>query len=214
MPLEHYSGGGAVSEREDEFRTLFSGRGLRTYHATRLLPHEVENVRRRGLRLLTEELVRDRIEAAFRHGYVSREVADELLKGHVFATREHDNRERRVCFFLSTRVLSERVGNVWYLMTRWGGEAISFSSRSAAFGEHLKKLGRPAVVVADLDISEPHATHRAWPGILHAFVAKYLGNRDAGASLHYTRDVEGGRVVEIWTPGHRRYGQFKELPSE
>ncbi len=212
VKLEHYSGGGELSEREDEFRALFAGKRLRAYHCTRLLPHEIEDVRRGGLRLLTEDLVRRRIEEATIHGYVSRQLGDELLQGHVFATREHDNREKRVCFFLSTNVLRERVGSVWYLMTLWGGEAISFSSRSSAFEEHLKNLGTPAVIVVDLDISDPHRTHHAWPGILHAFVAKYLGERDADADVHYTRNVEGTRVVDVWTPGHPRYDEFKELP--
>ena len=44
-------------------------------------------------------------------------------------------------------------------MRYWGGEALSFSSRSPAFEQHLEKIGVPAVVAADLDLSEPHKTH-------------------------------------------------------
>lgn len=92
---------GLFSEREDEFRSLFSGRALRAFHCTRLLPHEEDWIRNRGLLLFTEQLVTERIERAVGVGAVTRQTADELLRSHVFATREHDNREKQVCFFLS-----------------------------------------------------------------------------------------------------------------
>lgn len=103
---------GLFSEREDEFRSLFSGHALRAFHCTRLLPHEEEWIRNRGLLLLTEQLVMERIERAVDVGAVTRQTADDLLRSHVFATREHDNREKQVCFFLSPRVFEDRVGAV------------------------------------------------------------------------------------------------------
>lgn len=48
---------------EDEFRELLSGRLLRAYHCTRLLPHEVRMVRETGLRPLSADLLCERIES-------------------------------------------------------------------------------------------------------------------------------------------------------
>lgn len=117
-----------------------------------------------------------------------------------------------MCFFLSTYVLRERVGSVWYLMGYWGGEAISFSSRASEYEHHLERIGVPAIVVVDLDMSEPWRTHHAWPGILHAFGARYLGKKGADADIFYTRDIEGSRIVDVWTPGDPSYDLYKELP--
>lgn len=162
--------------------------------------------------MLTEELVRDRIRDVTSRNIISVALAEDLKVGHVFATNEFSNRHNQICFFLSTNVLRDQVGGVWNLMRYWGGEALSFSSRSLDFKQHLERVGAPAVVVADLDLSEPHETHAVWPGLLRAFVGRYLGEREAGGDVFYRRDVEGSRIVEVWAPGHPRYDSFKELP--
>lgn len=95
--LEHYSGGGPLSDREDEFRALLVGRGLRAFHCTRLLDYEIENVREHGLRLLTEDLVRGRIQEAARRDDIPSKLADELLRGHVFVQLTNTTIERTRC---------------------------------------------------------------------------------------------------------------------
>ncbi len=210
-PLGSFSNGGGLAEREDEFRSLFAGRSIRAFHCTRLLDHEVERIRRNGLLLLTERLVNDRIENAIVHGDISRKLGDELLKAHVFSTREHDNRENMLWFFLSTYVLRDRVGSVWILMRFWGGEAISFSDKSLGYLELLEELGQPTIVVVDLDLSGSNRVHRASPGLLRAFVGRYLGEKDADSVIRYVADVPGERVVDIWQPGHPKYEAFRNL---
>jgi hypothetical protein len=150
---------GVFSEREDDFRSLFSDTSIRAFHATRLLPHEERDVRHRGLRVLTEGLVIDRIERAVDAGGLSRKTADRLLRSHVF-THEWDHREGQVCFFLSRYVLARQVGAVSGLLRYWGGEAMSMSSKSLEHRDALEQLGRPAIVAADLDLSGSRQTHR------------------------------------------------------
>lgn len=212
-PLGHWPGGGILDERESAFREAFEGAAVRAFHATRLLPHEIEAIRDSGLRMLTEDLVLSRIREAATAGFLDAHLVKELESGHVFATREFENRENQICFFLSTSVLEHRPGSVRNLMRYWGGEALSFSKRSSVFEQHLERLGVPAVVIADLDLTaSPNEIHRVWPGLLRAFAGRYVGERLAGASVHYGHDVDASRIADVWTPGHPRYDQFKELP--
>lgn len=83
-------------ENEDPFRELFRGSVLRAYHATRLLPHEVEGIRSHGLRLASEELVTSRLSQAFEVGLIDETLRGALFAGSVFAKRDADNRKDQV----------------------------------------------------------------------------------------------------------------------
>jgi hypothetical protein len=57
-------------EEEGEFRSLLEGNLVRAYHCTRQLDHEVEMIREQGLRMLTEQLLVDRVNALWRTGTI------------------------------------------------------------------------------------------------------------------------------------------------
>lgn len=105
---EYISDLNLTTEEEDAFRTLLSGHHVTAYHVSRLLPHEVDGIKRDGLRQLTEDLVRDRILAAGQNGFLTHDEALALNSAHVFAAGEARNRENRVCFFLSETTLTDR----------------------------------------------------------------------------------------------------------
>lgn len=70
---------------EEQVTPLLGGRPLRTYHATRLLPHEVDSVRSAGLRALSPEHVEQRIADAHAVGAISGQEADRLRAQSVYA---------------------------------------------------------------------------------------------------------------------------------
>ena len=80
---------------DGDIRAALQGRRIRAYHATRLLVHEVDGIRRHGLRVFSRELFEDRINAAYAHGHLTGAERDELQSAHMFAVGEDSARGDR-----------------------------------------------------------------------------------------------------------------------
>lgn len=195
---------------EDRFRAQLPG-PLRAYHATRLLPHEVSDIREHGLRPLTRDLVHRRVDDALAHGHITLQERDALHGVNVFDTHDADGRRDQVCLFLSRRVLDEDIAAVWRLLTIWGGEGIHMADGSTEFRPLLTSLGQPAIVVVDVDLHEPHHTHPVWPGVLKCFVGRQLGFREWGADVMIQGPVPATAIVDVWQPGHPEFDRHGEL---
>jgi hypothetical protein len=194
---------------EDTFVDLLAGRRLRMYHCTRLLDVEVDAVREQGLRVLSRELMADKIRAAVDVGALTAAEGEQLGRAHVFAVGEHDNRDQRVCLVLSARPLDSKPHGVRPLMRTWGGEALSMSSGALAWRDRLEQLGRPTVVVVDVRLTAG-AGHSVYPGVLKTFVGAALG-LEVGADVHYRAAVPGSSVVEVWRPGDASYDVLRAV---
>jgi hypothetical protein len=196
-------------EREDEFRALVGDR-LLAFHCTRLLDHELDAVRREGVRPLTRELVDERINAAHARGYLSDVDRARLRQRNVFALGAAQHREKRVCLVLGRAGLDD--SGVHPLMSRWGGEAIYMadpdSTELAAF------IGRPAVVVAAIDLSISHTVSPTFPSLGKLFVGAALGTGGRYADVLLQAPVPAADVLVIWQPGDADYDRHPTLPRE
>ncbi|MFD7533671.1 hypothetical protein ACFV8E_39725 [Streptomyces sp. NPDC059849] len=189
-------------------RRSLAGRQLRVFHATRLLIHEAESIRVSGLRPLTEQLVHDRQNQALSRGYIS--DAEHTALRDVSLFRIEGQRKgaldlsERVCFAstrypLRAHALDDQLSN-------WGGEV---QYNNAAWREidsdRVKKLGRPAVVVALIDGSDPELSHVSMPDLIVTFVGGRLGLHDAGVTIHHRGPVRGEQIEAILHPGDPEY---------
>lgn len=200
-------------EGEERFLQVLRGSTIRAYHCTRLLEHELAGIRAHGLRRLTAELVLERIEKALEYKAITPAEAEQLRKGHAFATGDEENREGRVCLF-SNRQTMDDAHSVKDLLGIWGGEAI-YSHVGTEWEPRLKKLGRPAVVVVDLDVNQPpqgKKEHYVTPSVLAGFISVELGFEDPGFEIHFMGDIPATQVADIWTPGHPEYDRHRDLP--
>ena len=204
LDLEH--------EDEDAFTALFADRCLVAYHATRLLDHEVAGIRANGLRRASYELVLDRIAAAHAEAAIDDELRERLVDANVFAERDSSGRENQVCAVLSRESFNRQHRGFGYLLNEWGGELIGMSSGGAGLRPQLRTLGRPAIVVAALDLAQSWKTHYCAPSLHKAFVGGLLELEDQGATVHYRADVGPERVVDIGQPGHPEYDRHVALP--
>ena len=208
---EHTNDLAVLFEGEDDFRALLSGCLVRAYHATRLLEHEVQMIRTQGLRLLSVELVTEKIEAAREQSCISPGECDLLKAAHVFAVGEETNRSGECSFFLPVSMLDFRSSGVNPLLSSWGGEALGMSSGAQQLPDRLVELGRPAIVVADIDLSP--GRHLVFPGIQQLFVGRYLGLDNVLASVHYSSPVSADDIVAMWQPGGDEFDRFEGLCS-
>ncbi len=200
---------------EDEFRALLAGYPLLAYHATRLLDQEVAMLRAQGLRPLTADLLTDRIEAAFANGCVTEEERARLQGAHLFAKgqgRDMEVRPNTVNLFLSQHALREEPDSVSALLTTWGGEGIYMTSGGYELRPMLRKLGRPALVVVKVDLSDSWRTHFVHPHLRMVFVANFIQPGGLGASVAYHAPVPPEQVVAIWQPSDPEYDEFDGLP--
>ena len=188
---------------------LLSGCLLRAYHSTRLLDHEVARIRSQGLRLLSANLLGDKIRSAFDNGNISAHERDHLLGGHVFAMGNADNRRDQICLTLSRRIFTSSPFGVELLLSVWGGEGMR-----EPHNEHLlRSLGRPAIIVAHLDLTIP-GHHFFFPRLENVFVGALLGLRDVGADVFFRSPIPADRVEAIWQPGSPGYDVFERLPRD
>jgi hypothetical protein len=197
-------------EEEAGFRRALRDRSVKVYHATRLLDYEMERIRLEGLQPASVTLAVSRIEAAQAAGFIDTEERAAILSGGFFARESLEHREGNVCFFSSRKVLDD-VSPIWSLMTTWGGEIIYFDLRhDPRIGPRLKALGRPAIVVAGIDLSDTGPVRHAFPGVAAAFVGKRLGLHDPDMDIFHAGVA--GEILDIWTPGDKDYDQHRNLP--
>lgn len=171
------------------FHEALSGRPVVLYHATRMTPREVEDVRTNGLRLLTPELAQERIENAVLDGHLTPD------EGRFYATSRcarSENRRGRVWCFADRRGLRE-VGSTIHLLRIWGGEGINqaWNTRSEE-SRRLWDVGLPTVIVVAIDAAWPE---RMNPGWMSALV---LGQ---GADVMFTRPIPAECVQAVHHPG-------------
>jgi len=203
-----------VLEEEDEFRALLRGHHLRAYHCTRLLDHELVAIRKEGLRPLTPDLISDRLRAALASRDITRSERHVLLAGHVFATNEHGHRDNQVCLILSRSVMDERPFRCEPLLATWGGEGIYMSSGTQPLSERLAEIGKAAIVVAAIDLSDPQSVHPVFPGVFKTFLGVALSLENRSSDVFYKRSVPPSCISAIWQPGDPEYDRHAELPCE
>jgi hypothetical protein len=175
-------------ELEAQFRGQLAGYLVRAFHYTRLLPHERSTILSQGLRVLSADLLSERIESARFVGAISSAEAAIFHKAHVFAVGEEKYREGQVCFVLSRRLFDRDPDACLPLLTTWGGEGLYSSSGSVAFRKRLKSLGVPTMIVAVLAI-EDASKHKIYPALHKVFVGSLLRLPDVGADVFYRAAV-------------------------
>lgn len=200
---------------DTRFDEAMAGELLLAYHCTRLLPHEAEDIRRDGLRLLDQDLTVSRIQQAEQHGHLSPEQAEELLANTVFARHDTRGRLGQICAVVGRNGFNHDISGVWPLLNTWGGEAIYWAHDRKPSEIYLRQLGTPSIVVISLDLEQPSADrrHSFFPDLEKAFVGRVLNLDGVGSSAHYRAPVSPEHVLDIWQPGSDEYDRHRELPE-
>jgi hypothetical protein len=167
-------------------------------------------IRTQGLRLLTPDLVRDRIDAAHRFGYIKDNELNDFHSSHVFAAREQEHRENGADVIVGTNPFVDQARGCSALLSIWGGEAMYMSSRRIG-EDRLIKLGRPSIVVAHMLFDPPERVASYSRTLLRAFVGMRLGLHEPATQLKLRTPLEPTEIVAIWHPGDPEYERFDGL---
>jgi hypothetical protein len=197
-------------EVEDEFRLLLGGHGVLAFHCTRLLDHEVRAIRRHGLRMLTRELIQERIAGARSRNCMTDGQQNALLTRNVFARQEAHGREGQVCLVCGRAAFSEPGNGCEPLLGGWGGEGLN----GGPFGNPWDLgIGAPALVVARVDLSVSHRISPTFPDLSKLFIGTLLGTDLTWGDVFLRSAVSPGDVLDIWQPGHPEYDRHGGLPA-
>lgn len=192
--------------RDHEFRTLLSGHKLVAFHCTRLLDHEVAMVREEGLRPLTFDLIKTRIDRADAEGFLGPGDRALLTSKNVFAVDNATRaREGRISLLLGEANLDAAAQGVKPLLSTWGGEGM----RGGPQTRSVLRLGKPSVVVVRLDLGSD-ADIAYIRSVSGAFVMKVLG-ADPCCEFQVRSPVPAEDILDIWQPGDAAYDRHEDL---
>lgn len=200
------------SDDERRMDAVLRGHRLLVYHCTRLLPHENGMIRTAGLRLLTHELVRDRIDQAHAHAHITDDEREAFHDSHVFAAGGHRNRENGASVIVGTWPFHGRPHACNPLLSIWGGEAM-YMSGERINEQRLRQLGRPSIVVAQLLFDPPERIASYSRTLLRAFVGTRLGLEEPSTQLHLREPLLPEEIADVWHPGDPNYDRFPGLPQ-
>jgi hypothetical protein len=195
---------------EAEVEAALAGANIRLYHATRLLPVEVERVRAEGLRLLDINLIGDRLDTAVQAGALTNADRDLILATNAL-NDPYTHRPGLLYAVTTTLAFSDDISGVWRLLGFWGGEAVYIAHEDAALGQRLSRIGVPAIVVFTAPAAREDDNCR--PGRTHVLVGTLLELEDVDADFVLRQPVPAEAVEDVWMPGHSAYDRFPLLPS-
>ncbi|WP_331731594.1 hypothetical protein [Kitasatospora sp. NBC_01300] len=198
---------------DEQVRTMLAGRLLRTYHVTRLLDYEVEDVRTLGLLALTETSLKSRVALAVEKGFLLESDLPALEQSTAFQ-HERPSVARSRLGEVSLASSRQPLAQPWplKLLSKWGGEVRQFGpvSTNAEF-DRIRRLGRPTLVVAGIDASTPPAK-AAGRELLFDFIGVHLRLSGNGVTIHYGADIPNRQILEICHPGHAEYDRHTHFP--
>jgi hypothetical protein len=199
-----------VDHHEAELVGELDGWVLRAYHCTRLLGHEAQDIRDQGLRLYDDGLVRNRLDAALRHGHLTEVEHAQLLARATYGR----HRVGTVCMIIGKSAFENHAHQLRRLLATWGGEGIYIGHENGQgpLYSRLRKLGRPTIVIAHVDLAVAGRS-RVWPGIAKVFVGAALELVDPNAQVTCSVAIPPAAIERLVQPGDPEYDRYSELPS-
>lgn len=193
---------------EARLGAVLDGHQIACYHATRLLPHEVDAIIRHGMRVLSDELLRDKVRGAVRHhpDLIDDATAESMTTmGPLTWQGTRDGRVGRLWVVAPFAMFAEHgLSGFGGLLGSWGGEALGWlSNESPSVAEAAARLtaASTATIVAMAVDATTLRTRPLWP----ILVGLHLDLIGPGQEWAVTEDVPAGRVVDLLHPVDPRW---------
>lgn len=175
-------------------------RTIRTWHYTRLAPHEIEEITTQGIRPSTLDTISVRLRRMVEHGYLSREFADELFRASPFHSDQLGPRSNK--FWMTSQPLPIDDGGVEPLLNMWGGESVSFTHYRKSVGKILGGIGAACVVELATPLGFTPDSYSAAKAVAGAFARTLKVRADGFAfDLYTTKSLGPNHVLAIHHEG-------------
>ena len=135
---------------------------------------------------------------------------DSVPAVHHRSARGKDDGEGQIRFVVGSSSFQASPTGCDDLMSIWGGEALYMGAVEAEL--LTRGLGRPTLVVAQIDLSVSHTVSPSFPALNRLFAVVVLGTEKLTADVFYRADVPPGDVIAIVQPGNPEYDRHQGLP--
>lgn len=200
----------AAWETDEAFRELLGDRLLALYHATRLLPHEVDAIRREGLVVLDEthrSLRLDRVIELYREEFHSDKLEQLRDAGPLSWNASHRNaRLGRLWGVTPLQAAFDGAGSgLTVFLEHWGGESFYWANESSPeLRETIDLLtarSQPAIVEVGIHATALNTYTKLWP----IFVAQLDAWDEPWHEFSTEESIPPERVVEVLDPMSGRW---------
>lgn len=187
-----------------------------TFHCARLLRHELDLIRREGLRPFSRSLFDRKIAGAQHSGSITPKQADGLSQGNMYGCGDlpaRGNREGQVWLNAGLAGLNDDPEAFSELLLHWGGEGIYFATGTTKMRPLLRSLGTPTIVLVALPAIARGRPHSWWGPFGNLLLAGHRGIA-AHSDVVCWSEVEPSAVLGFWQPGDESYDRFQHLPQD
>lgn len=162
----------------EDFAEILCNYEMVFFHATKLLPHEIDNIKIKGLISASKELYENKITQAFKNGYLLKNDYEKLILGNIW---EKENRRNKVFTFINPDNIVHNSLN-YYLYNYWGGEIINQNKNWRKF-KVLNNIGIPCIITIKYSLSLLRKnSDSCFKEILKKIIYEY-NNKDSVPSL-------------------------------
>ncbi|SEP47298.1 hypothetical protein SAMN04490178_1441 [Propionispora vibrioides] len=173
------------------------------YHCTRLTPTEISAIYREGMKVLSPDLIRSRLNSAREHGHLSQTEFEYLANSPKIKANLHNLHGTRTgnLWFCPNRSTLKECSAVYRLFRSWGGEAMycGHENDGHILGT-LRTIGVPCIVKCSIPISDadqypPNYVER----FLSYFISKDIEYPEpsAGFDMYIKRDLKVSEVLKV-----------------
>lgn len=194
---------------EADLRAAIAGKRVLAYHASCLLPHELEGIRNRGMQLLSRSLIEEKLSSA-RHHYPDL-IDDEtvaLLGKSARASFNRGTRNGLISMVMPILAFDESPGEFHHYLEDWGGEAISATGdttkddrQCADAISRLSERSTPTIIGFGVRPEDLRRYTRLWP----CLVGLRLGIRELSITATTATSIAAEHVLSFIHPGSVRW---------
>ncbi len=197
----------AYTNLVDRLEALLSPHRLVAYHCTRLTPHEIGVIKNGGLRLLTQDLVKQKLDRCHADGHIAHDAYQYLKRSESIAGNVgdvHANRSGMIWFCPNRSTLREYSG-VYRLFRSWGGEAIYCGhEKDEKIADVLASVGIPCIVKCAIPFERRSSSTSTSPSVSsHSLLPGRLNTRTR-LRISTSRQRKTSQSLTCWTSSSSR----------
>ncbi len=176
---------------------------LVAYHCTRLTAGEIGGIKSHGMRLLTPELVRNRLDQCRADGHLRKDECEYLQRSEIIQqslSNKHGNRTGMIWFCPNRSTLQVSSG-VHRLFRSWGGEAVYCGhEEDPNIVRALRSIGTPCIVKCAMPFPQARQFHG---NFTERFFSQFISQDieypepTAGFDLYTNHDLPASGVLEV-----------------
>lgn len=216
---ERYHGNGSTSSdlwlTDGDHATILAALDavcVRVFHASRLLPFELEGIRCEGLEPASQKLFDGKVAGVVAHGLLSPAEGNELLMTAAALDGSDGARAAQVCVSAGRAVYRDAPHAVRPLLQSWGGEVLYLAHEQDNLGKRLHKLGTPTII--EVSLHAVRAEDRWFPAVEQCLVGTVLGFLDVGSDVFIRGSaVPPEDILAVHQPGGEWWRQYPQLPT-